>query len=104
LSAGNIRAAAAHWLITIPADGASPLNGTAPALIEWQTQAHPAANLRDHGLSLAKLELFHPEPERVSRLLQSIGLEGPIAVLPARGERVACLTARIDTPQGLRSL
>ena len=58
-----------NWLITIPNDGSLPLNGIAPALIEWHTNVHPASTLQEHGLSLAKLELFHPEPERVSRLL-----------------------------------
>eukprot|EP01034_Spumella_vulgaris_P031994 gene31994-39526_t len=62
---------ALDWHITIPADGALPLNGIAPAIIQWQAQPHPAARLQDYGLSLARLELFHSEPERISRLLQS---------------------------------
>ncbi|MFA7281745.1 MAG: VOC family protein [Sterolibacterium sp.] len=95
---------ALDWLITIPADGALPLNGIAPALIEWQTEAHPAAKLQDHGLSLAKLELFHPEPERISRMLLSLGLEGPLSVSPVCGENTACMVAHINTPQGLRLL
>jgi hypothetical protein len=95
---------ALNWLITIPTDGSLPLNGIAPVLIEWQTEVHPAAKLQDHGLSLASLELFHPEPERISRLLQSIGLEGTISVSPLRGERSAYMVARINTPLGLRLL
>lgn len=95
---------ALNWLITIPTDGSLPLNGIAPALIEWQAEAHPAAKLHDHGLSLAKLELFHPEPERISRLLRSIGFEGPLSVSPSSGERTAYLAAHINTPQGLRLL
>lgn len=95
---------ALNWLISIPAAGALPLNGIAPALIEWQTQVHPAAKLQDHGLSLAKLELFHPEPERISRLLLSIGFEGPVAIAPLRCERSAYMVAHINTPDGLRSL
>lgn len=93
-----------NWHITIPADGTLPLNGIAPALIEWQTETHPAAKLQDHGLSLARLELFHPEPARVSRLLQSIGLKGPISVSPASDGRTARLIAHINTPQGIRML
>jgi len=95
---------ALDWLITIPSDGALPLGGIAPALIEWQTAVHPAAKLEDHGLSLARLELFHPEPERISRLLLSIGLEGPFFVSPLCGERCPYLAAHIDTPQGRRLL
>lgn len=95
---------ALNWRITIPADGTLPLNGIAPALIEWQAQVHPAAGLQDDGLSLARLELFHPEPERITRLLQSLSLEGPVTVSPLRGKHGACMVAHIHTPQGLRVL
>ncbi|MCC7680465.1 VOC family protein [Janthinobacterium sp. FW305-128] len=104
---GNIEAmsrGALNWLITIPDDGALPLNGVAPALIEWQAEAHPAAKLQDHGLSLIKLELFHPEPERIARLLLSLGLDSQLTVHPSTGERGAGLVAHIDTPQGPRQL
>ena len=93
-----------NWLITIPCDGALPLSGIAPALIEWQTKVHPAAKLQDHGLSLVKLELFHPEPERISRLLRSLGLEGPLSVSSPPDGRTACMVAHINTPLGLRLL
>mgnify|MGYP004702096133 CR=1 FL=1 len=95
---------ALDWRITIPADGLPPLDGLAPALIEWQTEAHPAARLADHGLSLLRFELFHAEPQRVSRLLSSLALEGPIAVASLPAGRAPYLVAHIDTPQGLRLL
>lgn len=95
---------ALDWLITIPADGSLPVNGIGPAIIEWKADIHPAARLQDHGLSLAKLELFHPEPERVSRLLRSIGLDGPFSVLPLHDKRKPCLLAHINTPLGIRVL
>jgi len=104
---GNIEAmrrGALNWLITIPDDGALPLNGVAPALIEWQADAHPAARLQDHGLSLIKLELFHPEPERIARLLLSLGLDSQVAVHPSTGERGPRLVAHINTPHGPRQL
>ena len=93
-----------NWLITIPADGLVPLNGVAPALIEWHTDGHPASRLQDVGLSLVKLEIFHPEPVRVSRLLSSICLEGPFFVYALSGGSAPHLVAHIDTPQGLRKL
>ena len=95
---------ALDWLITIPADGSLPLGGIAPALIEWQAVPHPAAKLIDHGLSLVRLELFHPEPERISHLLGSIDFAGPLSVLPSGDRRSARLVAHIDTPQGRRLL
>ncbi|MDR7378964.1 hypothetical protein J2X19_003658 [Rhodoferax ferrireducens] len=95
---------ALHWLITIPADGALPLQGIAPALIEWQTQEHPAAKLPDLGLSLLQLELLHPEPQRIARLLGSLEIDdGRLRVgLLAQGS--PRLVAHIQTPQGLRQL
>lgn len=95
---------ALNWLITIPADGSVPLNGTAPALIEWHTDIHPAARLEDRGLSLAKLEIFHSEPARVSRLLSSLGIEGPLSVSASASGTEHHLVAHINTPQGLRQL
>jgi hypothetical protein len=95
---------ALNWLITIPADGSVPLEGTAPALIEWHTDVHPAATLEDDGLSLARLEIAHPNPERVSRLLSSLELDAPVSVLAAPAGASARLVAHIGTPLGLRTL
>jgi hypothetical protein len=93
-----------EWHITIPADGALPLDGAAPALIEWHTAVHPAATLRDYGLSLVGLEIYHPEPERISRLLQSIECSGPISVSLPRDDMPSGLVAHINTLEGLREL
>lgn len=95
---------ALNWLITIPVDGSIPLDGVAPALIEWHTEIHPAAKLQDHGLSLAMLEILHPEPERISRLLASIEIDGPLSVVPLSDGVAPYLIAHINTPQGLRKL
>jgi Glyoxalase-like domain len=104
---GNIepmRRGALDWLITIPADGSVPLGGAAPALIEWDTDVHPAAKLEDKGISLAKLEIIHPNPDRVSRLLSSLALEAPVSVVLAPCGAPARLIAQLHTPQGLRVL
>jgi len=98
---------ALDWLITIPADGSVPLDGVAPALIEWHADEHPAARLEDRGLELVQLEIFHPAPARVERLLASLELEGVVAVRSlAAGSSGAApyLRAHIQTPQGLRQL
>lgn len=95
---------ALNWLITIPPDGSLPLQGIAPALIQWPAEAHPAAKLPDHGLSLAKLELCHPEAERVTRLLASLGLENSVSVTPTPAGSPPQLVAHINTAHGLRLL
>lgn len=90
------------WVITIPADGSLPLAGGAPALIEWQVDSHPASRLQDYGLVLAKLEVFHPEPQRCARMLSSLEFDGPVFVLPLVGGVAPHLVAHIRTPRGLR--
>ncbi len=92
------------WLITIPADGSLPLDGAGPALIEWHTDVHPASRLQEHGLSLARLEILHPDPERVSRLLASLELAAAVTVTAAAAASPARLVAHIETPWGLRQL
>lgn len=91
---------ALDWLITIPADGSVPLDGVAPAVIQWHAAVHPAAGMADHGLALAQLDIFHPDPARVARLLGSLGLEAPVAVAAGAPR----LVAHIDTPRGRRLL
>ncbi|MYM87555.1 VOC family protein [Rugamonas sp. FT82W] len=90
-----------NWLITIPADGSIALDGVAPALIEWDDHPHPAAGLQDHGLSLASLEIFHPDPQRAAALMASIGLKDAVAC--RHGDRPR-LVAHINTPQGIKEL
>lgn len=90
-----------NWLITIPKDGSLPIMGGGPALIQWQAGSHPASQLIDFGLSLAKLQIFHPEPERLSDFLSSISLEGVVEVLYGSKTR---MLAYINTPQGIREL
>lgn len=90
-----------NWFITIPQNGSIPIHGGAPALIQWHVKSHPASRLTDHGLSLSKLQIFHPEPERLSNFLGSIHLEGNVEVL---SEGSARLVAHIKTPDGVREL
>ena len=90
-----------NWLITIPDDGKLPLGGAAPGLIEWHATPHPAARMRDVGCSLAALEVSHPDPRRVSALLESLAFRDHVAI--SIGERPA-VVAHFQTPSGPRSL
>lgn len=95
---------ALNWFIAIPPDGSVPLDGAGPALIEWRSAPHPASQLQDRGLSLLALELVHPDPQRVARSLASLGLDRSVTVSAAARDPTPRLSARIDTPQGLRRL
>ncbi len=91
-----------EWRITIPLDGIPPEGGTMPTIIQWPAdRPHPTANMPDFGYRLIGLDLFHPEPERLSRALEDIGLEhGDIAVTVRAGMGRPSLSARIATPTG----
>lgn len=95
---------ALQWLITIPTDGVPPLGGVAPSLIQWHAPTHPAAGLPDLGLTLTKLELTHPEPQRVQCLLQGLNLSGPVLVSGCASADDVRLVAYIQTPNGMRML
>jgi len=95
---------ALHWQITIPADGSLPFDGTAPSLIEWSSENHPAESLQDAGCSLLRLEAYHPAAPEISRMLQSIGFEGGFSVQPVSQQQPARLVAHIQTPTGIRQL
>jgi hypothetical protein len=95
---------AIDWLITIPADGSVPVDGVAPALIEWHSSVHPAAGLSDRGLSFVGLEIVHPDPQRLSRLLSSLDLQAPVMLRLPAGGVMPHLVAHIRTPGGLRTL
>ena len=93
-----------RWLITIPADGSLLGEGVAPALIEWQTAQHPALLLPDRGCTLVQLAGFHPDSDRIKRILEPLGLAGAIAVHPLSSGKLPYLIAQIETPHGLRTL
>ncbi|MES2039096.1 MAG: VOC family protein [Pseudomonadota bacterium] len=92
------------WLITIPQDGCLPLDGIAPALIEWHTVAHPAAGMMDMGVSLLELELLHPDAARISQVMQDLNMQGNIKVKSLSAGQPPQLIAHIMTPLGLRIL
>ncbi|EAR49681.1 hypothetical protein OG2516_03463 [Oceanicola granulosus HTCC2516] len=88
-----------HWRIAVPEDGGLPDGGAFPTLLEWGAGVTPpAARLPDSGCRLARLEVSHPEAERIA------------AALPLEDGRIAFrtgpvgLAALIDTPGGQRRL
>ena len=50
-----------RWTMVVPDDGMLPLDGIAPALMEWRGENHPCQILPDHGVRLATLQLSHPD-------------------------------------------
>jgi hypothetical protein len=93
-----------QWLITIQESGGLLLGGVAPELIQWPGPDHPATSMKDLGCSLRALELLHPEPQRVTALLSSLGFSEPSASVSVRKSAVPSLVAHIDTPGGRRTI
>lgn len=93
-----------EWLITVPEDGRLPMDGVAPALIQWPEGVHPTQTLADRGCRLNRLQGFHPAAETINALLAAIDFEGGFSVAPLPpGERPR-LVAQIQTPGGPREL
>ncbi|NIO43217.1 MAG: VOC family protein [Burkholderiales bacterium] len=93
------------WLITVPTDGSLPLRGVAPYLIQWRSAAHPVTRMRDEGCKLLRIELHHPAPERVERLLGSIDLDtARVSVFGCAPQMPPRIVAEIETPRGIKVL
>ncbi len=89
------------WLITISKDGKLPISEGAPSIMQWQTDTHPSKNLFDYGLSLTKLQIYSPETDRLTKLLNSINLKYEVEISESRKTKII---ASIDTPRGIRLL
>ncbi|QCI64032.1 VOC family protein [Phreatobacter stygius] len=89
------------WLFAVPPDGALPMNGLAPSLIDWDGRPTPAAAMPDLGARLKRFEVEHPDPARVAGLYDTLGLADPPDIL--RGTQLR-YRAIIETPHGIRIL
>ena len=76
-----------------------PFDGAMPALIEWETDAHPNRRLPDHGLRLTRLDVFHPEAEALLAAFPALYNLPQVSVLEGPEKR---LIASVSTPEGMR--
>jgi len=60
------------WKVTIPFDGKLLENGVLPVLIEWPSDQHPSKKLNNSNVSLNKLSLFHPEPNKINNIISNL--------------------------------
>jgi hypothetical protein len=88
-----------HWLFAVRSDGALPLDGAAPSLIDWLDRGTPA--MPDLGLRLQSLTVETPDPDALHAALDAIGMTRKPRI--DRGLQVR-LTATIATPGGVRVL
>ena len=67
LQRGDLR-----WRMAVPVDGILPFDNCAPALIEWETDVHPATRLAASGLALSSLTVRHPDAADLAALLAPV--------------------------------
>ena len=60
------------WKITVPSNGKLVDNGVLPVLIEWPSDQHPSKKLNNSNVSLNKLSLFHPEPNKINNIISNL--------------------------------
>ena len=85
------------WRITVRDDGDLPEGGTLPVFIQWPDGPHPATRLPDLGLSISKILLRHPEPERLGKLLTGLGVREMVEI-EAGGAGIATEIYRSEGP------
>ena len=82
-------------------DGALPLSGALPSVIDRAGQQPPSAKMADLGARLLELVLEHPSPDEIAALYRKLEIRDPPPV--RKGETIRYL-ATIETPGGIRTL
>lgn len=95
LQRGDLR-----WRMAVPADGVLPFDNCAPALIEWEGEAHPVKRLAPSGVRLLSLVVSHPEADALAALLAGHLSDARIRFV--QGD--AGLSAQFDRSGELREL
>ena len=90
-----------QWLFAVRPDGALPMGGALPCLIDWGERGTPAPTMPDLGFRLQGLRVETPDPDVVGAALDAIGMAHKPEI--ERGPQVR-LAATIATPDGVRVL
>ncbi|WP_193172209.1 VOC family protein [Nisaea nitritireducens] len=85
------------WRLSVRDDGDLPEGGTLPVFIQWPDGPHPAGRMPDLGLSISKLILRHPEPDRLGRLLSALGVRDMVELEDGQAG-IAAEISRLDGP------
>lgn len=89
------------FAFAIPEDGALPLDGAAPSIIDRRREPESLAAISDLGARLRSLTLEHPDPAAIQALYRELSIDHPPAVVQGREVRYR---AEIETPAGLKVL
>ena len=95
LKRGDLR-----WRMAVPQSGRLPFENCAPALIQWDSDDHPARRLTQRGVRLLRLTVSHPDVTALQDTLTRNLVDDRIAF----EQGTAGLSAEFHTPHGRRSL
>ncbi|PWK58573.1 glyoxalase-like protein [Silicimonas algicola] len=90
-----------HWWMGVTEFGRLPFDDAMPALIEWPEGFHPAKRLPDHGFRLTRLDVFHPEADKLLAAFPALHSVDRVSLREGPEKR---LIATIATPEGNRIL
>ena len=82
-------------------DGALPMGGVLPCVIDVGDQPPTATSLEDQGVRLREFVLEHPSPSKIIALYNEMGITKPPKI--REGEHLS-YSALLDTPSGLKVL
>lgn len=92
---------ALSWRISVAEDGALPMAGAFPTLIEWPDGPHPAGGMVDLGCRLTRLTVAHPDAPLISDFVGAHLEAARFHIEPGPERRIM---AAFQTPSGLRVL
>ena len=91
LQRGDLR-----WRMAVPETGMLPYDNCAPALMQWEGEAHPTQRLDASGCRLVTLTVQHPQAEALAATLAPILTDARVVFEVG----TPALSARFDTPAG----
>lgn len=89
------------FAFAIPEDGALPLDGAVPSLIDHRGDPTSMADIPDLGACLVSLTLEHPNPAAIEALYGELSIDRPPEVMLGPQVRYR---AQIETPTGIKEL
>ena len=91
LARGDLR-----WRMAVPETGMLPYDNCAPALMQWEGEAHPTQRLDASGCRLVTLTVQHPQAETLAAALAPVFTDARVVFEVG----TPALSARFDTPAG----
>jgi hypothetical protein len=89
-----------EWQITVRDDGQRLFDGCLPTLIQWDG-VHPVDRMPESGITLQHVHVRHSQAATLRQAWQAIGLQDAGTTGIPITDGPACLTATLQTPNGL---